>query len=369
MTAKRQRVLFLFPFPTLAGSGGVQRVFSLLFHNLDHERFELHLALLQATRNKEDEIPGVTIHNLEFSRVRYAMPGLVRLVRNLKPDTIFSNIGHINLAVLLCRPFFPRSTRVVIGESTSLTVYLRQATRRPQIWIALHRWLYKHADKVICLSETMKKELAEQFSVPAEKLVRIYNPLDVEMIRTQAELGGSPFTGPGPHLVAASRFFREKGNDLLLDAMPRVLAAFPQARLTLLGDGPLEGELKAQAQKLQIDPAVTFAGSQPNPWRYFRHAALVIVPSRVDGLPYVPLEALAVSTRVVATDCPGAIREIMDREWISLVPPENPVALAAAIVSALKQTRVDRERSPQLGQFNLKRIVEQYGSLLEGNKN
>ena len=369
MKDRRKRLLFMFPFSSLGLSGGAQRVLSVLLHHLDRDRFELHLALLRARKGKADEIPGVTVHDLDFSRVRYALPGLIRLVRNLRPDTVFSNIGHINLAVLLCRPFFPRKTRIVIGESTTLTVYLKQATRHPRMWMALHRQLYKHADKVVCLSEAMKLELAEQFHVPREKLVRIYNPLDVGMIRSCALLDGNPFAGPGPHLVAAGRFVREKGNDLLLDAMPQVRVHHPQATVTLLGEGPLEEELKAQAQRLAIGDAVSFPGSVQNPWRYFRHASMVIVPSRVDGLPYVPLESLAVGTPVIATDCPGAVREITDDVWISLVPPENPGALADGIVSALKRTQVDREKPPQLEKFNLAQIVEQYSSLLDENKN
>ncbi|MGC2697736.1 MAG: glycosyltransferase [Candidatus Angelobacter sp.] len=363
----RRRVLFLFPFPSLGGGGGAQRVFSNLLRHLDHDRFELHLALLRAKRGEDDEIPaGVVVHDLNYTRVRYAVPALIRLIREVKPDAVLSTIGHMNLALLLSRPWLPRATGVLIGESTTLSVYLRQAKRYPRIWMALYRWLYKHADKVICLSDAMKREMAELFAVPPEKLVRIYNPLDVEMIRRCAQLDGNPFPGSGPHLVAAGRFVREKGNDLLLDAMPRVLALFPHATLTLLGEGPLEKELKQQVQKLELHNAVRFGGLQPNPWRYFRHANLVIVPSRVDGLPYVPLEALAVGTPVVATDCPGGIREVSEcGERISLVPPEAPNALAEGIISALKQGKVDREQPAQLDNFNLQQVVNEYSKLLE----
>jgi len=363
-----KRVLFMFPFPSLGGGGGAQRVLSTLLRHLDRERFELHLVLLQAMRGEGDDIPaGVIVHSLDYSRVRYAMLALVRLIHKVRPDSVLSNIGHMNVALLLCRPFLPRATRVFIGESTTLSVYLKQATRYPQIWAAMYRWLYKHADKVVCLSDAMKKELAEDFAVPPEKLVRIYNPLDVEMVRRFAQLDGNPYAGTGPHLVAAGRFVREKGNDLILDAMPGVLAAFPQARLTLLGEGPLEDALKQQAKKLGIHGAVSFPGLQQNPWRYFWHADLVIVPSRFDGLPYVSVEALAVGTPVVATDCPGAIREVRDcDERISLVAPEDPRALAEGIVSALAKPKSQSAIPAQLGKFSLQNAVEGYSKLLGG---
>ncbi|HWG38947.1 MAG TPA: glycosyltransferase, partial [Candidatus Acidoferrales bacterium] len=294
--------------------------------------------------------------------------GLVRLIYKVKPDVVFSNICHMNLALLLVRPLFPRSTRVLVGESTTLSAYLRQATRRPKTWSALYRWLYKRADKITCLSDAIKNDLAAQFAVPLEKLIRIYNPMDWEMVRAASQLGGNPFAGEGPHLVAAGRFVREKGIDLLLDAMPGVLTHFPQARLTLLGDGPLEEELKQQAQRLGVGESVNFAGLQQNPWRYFRHANLVVVPSRLDGLPYVAVEALAVGTPIIATDCPGGIRELTDKsKWIVLVAPENPKALAEGIVARLKEPKSNLEQSVQLSKFDLQEAVNEYDRLFGGS--
>ena len=365
MTMTRRRVLFIFPFPSLGGGGGAQRVPSTLLRHLDHQRYEFHLALLQAKRGEGDDIPpGVAVHNLDYSRVRYGLLGLVRLIHKVKPEVVFSNICHMNLALLLVRPLFPRNTRVLIGESTTLSAYLQQATRRPKIWSALYRWLYKRADKITCLSDAIKNDLAAHFAVPPEKLIRIYNPMDWEIVRASSQLGGNPFAGEGPHLVAAGRFVREKGIDLLLSALPGVLESFPRARLTLLGEGPLEEELKQQTQWLGVGEKVNFAGLQQNPWRYFRYANLVVVPSRLDGLPYVAVEALAVGTPMVATDCPGGIRELTDdSNWIVLVPPENPQALAEAIVARLKEPKSSLEPSVQLSKFELQEAVNEYDRL------
>jgi glycosyltransferase involved in cell wall biosynthesis len=363
---RRKKILFLFPFSSLGGGGGAQRVLATLLRHLDHRRFELHLVLLRAKRGEGDGIPaGVVVHNLDYSRVRFSMLALIRLVRRLRPDAVLSTVGQMNAALLLCQPWLPEECRLLIGESTTVSAYLEQTARFPRLWYALYRWLYKRADKVICLSDAMKTELNEVFSVSRDKLIRIYNPLDLEEIRSSAELGGNPFTDSGPHLVAAGRFVREKGIDLLLDAMPDVLSCLPQAKLTLLGQGPLEDHLKRLTQSLSIQHAVIFAGFEHNPWRHFRWADVVIVPSRVDGLPYVPLEALALGTSVVATDCPGAIREVAEGEGgILLVPPENTKALAEGILSVLKQPAVHR-RPAQLCKFDLQHAVDEYSRLFE----
>jgi glycosyltransferase involved in cell wall biosynthesis len=367
MSEKRRRVLFLFPYSSLGGGGGAQRVFSTLLRHLDRDRFDLHLALLRPKRSQDDEIPvDVTVHDLGANRTRYAVPLIAKLVRKVRPDTVISTLGHMNIALLLskCLGLLPRETRVLIRESTTPSAFLKQGTGHPRTWTTLYRWLYKRADAVICLSDSMLEDLAGNFKVPREKLVRIYNPVDTATFQQHAEVGGSPFEDGDPHLVAAGRFFREKGFDLLIDAMPRVLASFPKSRLTLLGDGPLETELKAQAKRLTVDHAVMFPGLQPNPWRYYRNARLVIVPSRYDGLPNVPLEALALGTRVVATDCPGGIREIASADGeITLVPPEDPKALADGIISALTLPKIDCERKGYQDRFSLQNALEQYSAL------
>jgi glycosyltransferase involved in cell wall biosynthesis len=277
----------------------------------------------------------------------------------------------MNVALLLARwlRLLPSRTKVVVRESTTPSVFVRQGTNHPHVWTMFYRRLYPRADAVICLSDAMKKDLAANFAIPPQKLVKIYNPVDIERIRQAASSGGSPYSGAGPHLAAAGRFGREKGFDLLLDALPQVLAAYPQAQLALLGDGPCDAALRAQAEKLGVAGAVSFPGMQQNPWRYFLHADLVLVPSRYDGLPNVPLEALAVGAQVVATDCPGAIREISGSAQITLVSPESPGALAEGMLAALAQRRKSSAEPAKSGgellaNFNLNDVVEQYSRLL-----
>jgi glycosyltransferase involved in cell wall biosynthesis len=215
----------------------------------------------------------------------------------------------------------------------------------------------------------MANDMAEHFQVPRDKLVRIYNPVDVKRVQELAEYGENPYSGPGPHLAAAGRLTRQKGFDVLLDALPAVLECFPETRLAILGEGPLEEKLTEQAQKLGLTQKVTFLGFQENPWPYLKHADLFLLPSRYEGTPNVLLEALALGTPVVASDCPGGMREIQaSNPEIVLVPPEDPGALAQAIITASKMPRraEGTQRVQQrLRAFDLQEIVDAYSQVLE----
>lgn len=359
MVGERKKVLFL--LPSLTG-GGAERVFTTLLRHLDRTRFEPHLALLQATGAYMQDIPeDVPIHDLKVSRVRYALPKTVRLIWRLRPQTILATMGHLNIALICAKPFFPADTKLLVREAVIPSALFREENKNITIWGWLYRHVYKRADKIVCLSDSMVADLVENFAIPREKLVRIYNPVDTGKIRELAQTGINPFNGAGPHLVAAGRICRQKGFDLLINAMPAILQRFPQAQLMILGEGPLEAELREQARNLGLQERVLFLGFQANPWLYLKHADAFILPSRYEGLPNVLLEALALGTRVVVSDCPGGIREIRDSVGnMAVVPPEDPSALAEAIISVCSRPPRAIE---SLGRFDLQQVVAEYSNI------
>jgi glycosyltransferase involved in cell wall biosynthesis len=364
---ERRRVLFL--IPSLRG-GGAERVFSTLLRHLDRSCFELHLAVLQGQGSFSEEIPpDVVVHDLNVSRVRYALPAIVRLVWQTRPDMLLSTLGHLNLALIVAKPLMPHGTKILIRETTITATFLQEGTRHPRLWRWVYRRFYKRADKVVCLSDSMMDDLAVNFSVPREKLVRIYNPIDMERIWAMAKSGANTAHGPGPHLVNVGRLSVEKGLDVLLDAMPTILKHLPDAQLTVLGEGPLLTDLLEQAKRLGLSNRVHFLGFQKNPWSYISHSDLFILPSRFEGLPNAVLEALALGTRVVASDCPGAMRELQDHDArIILAPPGDPTALAELIISACKSpAQKFKYREPPksiLTKFDLHQIMSEYSKLL-----
>jgi len=366
MIVARKKILFL---AAALDEGGAQRVYSILLRHLDRNSFEPHLGLLQAQGAYLADLPkDVTVHNLNSSRIRYSLPRIVKLIRKLGPHAVMSTMLPANLALILSKPFLPRGTRLLIREAAMPGRLLSDHMAHPRFWKSVYRHLYKRVDRIICLSNAMASEMVELFKVPSEKVVRIYNPLDEKRVRELGEQGGNPYSGPGPHLVSAGRLSREKGFDVLLAALPYVMERFPQAELVVLGEGHLRKDLTEQAARLHVADNVRFLGFQPNPWPYFRHADLFVLASRHEGMPNALLEALALGTPVLATDCPGGIREIQScaPEMIILVPPEDSRALAEAIISACmgRGTGEKQQRwQPDLSNFNLEHIVREYSEL------
>jgi glycosyltransferase involved in cell wall biosynthesis len=200
-------------------------------------------------------------------------------------------------------------------------------------------------------------------------MVRIYNPVDSDRIRSIATNAANPFVDPGPHLVASGRLEHAKGFDLLIDAMLEVRKHIPQAKLTILGSGTLEKELRDQCAALGLTATVKFAGFHSNPYPYYLNADLFVLSSRYEGLPNVILEAMALNTQLVATDCPGGVREVV-KGWPNcrLARAGDSASLADAIVASLRDGRQPAEAAPDssYSQTALPFALRAYEGLLLG---
>lgn len=202
-------------------------------------------------------------------------------------------------------------------------------------------------------------------------LRRLYNGVDLRAFRP----GGLSMEARDPVVLAVGRLVEKKGFADLIAAWPIVCARIPGARLIMVGEGPEEPRLRAQAQQGGVASSVTWAGSQPQDRvrSFMDQAAVFCLPCRVaadgnrDGLPTVLLEALASGVPCVTTPVTGNPEIITDRVEGRLVEPGNPGALADALGDLLsdrgtlaRMSLAARRRSEQ--RFDL---AENVGQLAE----
>jgi glycosyltransferase involved in cell wall biosynthesis len=198
----------------------------------------------------------------------------------------------------------------------------------------LSRWLLRRHVNVFTAPSSYMAGLVER-SLGPTRIIR--NGLD-DGFRVAVRARAAGPAGSGPHLVTAGRLEDVKGVQVLLAAMPAILAAYPDARLTVLGTGAMDDRLRHMADELGVGPAVRWGGWSPPAAMAATLAAadVAVVPSIwPESFGLTALEALAAGCAVVAADAGGLPDLVRPGETGLLVPPGDTPALAAAVLGLL----------------------------------
>jgi glycosyltransferase involved in cell wall biosynthesis len=147
-------------------------------------------------------------------------------------------------------------------------------------------------------------------------------------------------------VVFVGELRRLKGVDILIEALSRLIAEERIESAILFGDGPDAGAYRAEIERRGLTPHIQFGGVKPAR-EAFKRGRVLVVPSRAESLPYIVLEAAAASVPLVATRV-GGMAEIFGPDEVALVPPEDPAALAAAILRALQGDGAARTKRLQV---------------------
>jgi len=330
---------------------------------------DVRLVLSKAKGELMKDLPleNVRMVDLNCRRVLTSVFPLAGYLRREQPAVMLSALDHANLAAIFARKIARVSTRLVVSVRTTVTKATADSTLlRARLFPLAMRWFYDDADAVIAVSEGTANDLLRFCPLSPDKVHVIYNPVITPHLFKKAEEPALHrwFTNSAvPVILGVGRLTRAKDFSTLIRAFSFVRKKI-DARLLILGEGEERPKLESLCSILNLKNDVDLPGYVSNPYPYMRSAAAFVLSSRWEGLPSVLVEALALGTPVVATDCPSGPREILaDGKWGRLVPVGDAGKLAEAILEALIQpkTKVDEQF---LRRFTVNYAVEQYAKVL-----
>ena len=286
------------------------------------------------------EVPeGVRVIDLGTRHTYNSLGAVVRYLRRERPVALLADKDRVNRTALLARCLARVDTRLVLSSGTTISIDLAHRG-------AFERWLqrnsmgklYRYADQVIVTCEGVADDMSAYTGLPRHLIQAVPSPVVPErLFREPQPRPEHPWFAPGqpPVILGMGELGWRKDFPTLIRAFARVRERL-SCRLVILGRGRQQQALEALAGELGVSGDVDFPGFQPNPYGFLAHAALFAFTSRWEGLGFALIEALALGTPSVSTDCPSGPREILrDGEYGRLVPVGDAEALALAMLDTL----------------------------------
>jgi glycosyltransferase involved in cell wall biosynthesis len=354
----------------LAG-GGVGRVIVNLTKGFVGRGLKVDLVLARARGPYLGQLQSqVRVVDLEVNRTLRCVPGLTGYLRRERPQALIAFTDGANVVALWAKRLARVPTRVLISTHTNVSQHARQATKmRGRLIPHFARRFYRWADGVIAVSQGVADDLAETARLDRRQIRVIYNPVDTEaIIQLAKEPLQHPWFAPGAPsvILSAGRLTRQKDFPTLLQAFDRVRRRRP-ARLLILGEGEDRAALEHLAHELGCAADLSLPGFVDNPYPFMRAARMFVLSSAWEGFGNVLIEAMALGTPVIATDCPWGPAEILDGGDFGLLVPVGDVgALAEAIEKELDAARPRGYGRARAAEFASDRVAAAYLEAIAG---
>ncbi len=352
MSMEKEKLRLLFTCPNL-GDGGAERVWALLAGEMAARGHEVVLAVDGRAQKGAPAPEGVRLAVLGGGHAANAR-ALRRLLRAFRPHVALSAVA----ASALKLHWAARATEVALIHSFHGFEEWRTGKLSHLTWRLLPH-LARRAAAIVAVSDALREELVARWGAPEEKTLRIYNPVALpEPLPEACDLAAR-----APLVLAMGRLSGEKGFGLLLKAFAMVER--PDARLAILGEGPLRARLEELAAALDISARVEFAGWRADVWPWLKRAKVFALSSRTESFSVATVEALAAGLPVVSTDTPGP-REILrgDDRLGRLVPLTEAGALATALEAALRNPADPAPRQQRALDFCARKGAEEWEKLI-----
>jgi len=347
--------------------GGLERVVQLLAQGQARAGANVHVAVVLDGASGDHGLvdffaaTGVTPHPIVIPPRTYwrERAAILDLGRRLRPDVVQTH-G--------CRPDVvdaPAARRLGIPTVTTVHGFIGGDWKN-RLYEWVQRRAYRSFEAVIAVSRPLRDRLVLD-GVPANRIHVIQNgwqesapPFDRATARHVLGVSAEGF-----RVGWVGRLSSEKGPDVLLEALVH-LTDLPLS-VSMVGNGRERQSLRARVQRLGIERHVHWHGLVPDMAPRFAAFDVLVLSSRTEGTPIVLFEAMAAGVPIVAA-CVGGVPDVVSPGEALLVPPEDPVALAAAIRAVYRnpaeaRTRAARARERLFADFSVPPWIGRYDAI------
>lgn len=358
--------------PDLRG-GGAERLHVNLANYWVERGYSVEFVLMQ----KQGELlplfsPRINVTGLRVDRIRGVILPLRNHLKQSRPDITITAMWPLTSASAIAWLLSGKQGRLFLSDHNQLSIScIKELKVSPLYLKLLMRATYPFASGVVAVSQGVKEDLRQLGGLSDDQVKVIYNPAAIgvsphrEISDVSEQLWGADYKN---HILSVGSLIKQKDHATLIRAFAQLPSEL-EAKLTILGNGPLRGELDDLIVELGLQERVSMPGFVTDPYPWFRSADLFVLSSRWEGFGNVIVEALECGVPVVSMDCPSGPSEILENgRYGKLSPVGDITALAAVITQSLGETHDRDLLMKRASEFSVKRISDQYLSFFSIEK-
>ena len=266
---------------------------------------------------------------------------LARFIEVFEPDIVQANAADTLKYAICSKLLYNWKVPVIYRNASSSSFYIQDPLSK-----AFNAFLLKRVDMILSVSHASKKDINSLFSFTTSKTFVV--PVGVEEGFVQKEKSGDGLK----HILHIGSFTKEKNHFELIRIFEKLVQEDPQVVLDLIGEGPLFKKVVDYAKEKKINHKINFIGGVDNPVSYLKYANVIVLPSLIEGLPGVLLEAMYGKVPVIAYNV-GGVGEIVSSDSGSLIEKGNSEAFLNKLKQTVNEPDIEQiEKSYQMVQQN-----------------
>ena len=350
------KIKILFILPHLK-AGGAERVVSFIYNKIDKNIFDPHLIVIGYEKDNVYKLLNLNVIYLNRRRLRNALFKIAILVFKIKPDIVFSSIGHINLYLGFLKKLFPNIK--FIAREASIYSVMKTFTKHLSLPHFILNFLYSSLDLIVFQSLEMMTDFNKNFKISHHKTCIINNPITFSK-RSDFIFFKKPVL---PYkFITVGSLVENKGHSRILNIFKLFDFDF---RYNIVGEGPLRSNIEQKIKQLNLSNKVSFTGLQKNLTKFYSNTDFLIQGSFVEGFPNAVLEALSFGIPCLIFEAPGGHNELIIEGFNGMIikDSDNLAELINNFVSFNWNRKLICDDAHK--RFNSSKILNQYEGVLK----
>ena len=326
------------------GRGGAENLMPTILGNIDKDRFEQRVCVLQVRNGnpvaEELQAIGIPVDFVPVPKLKNLsnLPRLLNYLRKEKPDVVHTQLEFS--ATLGCL-----ATRLLgIPNVSTFHVIHDPGTVKLTQWRFKFMWTsYRYfANIILAVSDIVRDNIIESGNIPPSKVVTLHNGIELDRFSSQSEektpISKNDFDIPEDAivLITVAVLRPPKGLQFVLEAFPQILEEVSNAYYLIVGDGEHRQALEEKAETLRITDHIRFAGYRSDIPDLLALSDIFILPTLNDAFPTVLIEAMAAGKPLIASRIGGVPEIVQENINGILVPPGNPDAIRDACIRLIQ---------------------------------